>query len=78
MEDDGVYDWMVDPDNRVASALPSHCLGPDGKIRADLLTPALPSYRHSLTPEEAQHYSKEREWEEGRFLGESSDPRCRQ
>ena len=78
MEDDGVYDWMVDTDNHVAMVLPSHCLGPDGKIRQDLLTAALPSYRHSLTVEDAQQYSEERELEATRFFRESMNPKLGQ
>lgn len=78
MEDDGVYDWMVNTDKHAAMVLPSHCLGPDGKIRPDLLTAALPSYRHSLTVEDAQQYSEERELEASRFFGESMDPKLRQ
>lgn len=78
MKDDGVYDWMVDSDKRVPTALPSHCLGQDGKIREDLLTAALPGYRHSLTLDDAQQYSEEREWEESRFFRESLDPRYKQ
>lgn len=73
-----MYDWMVDTDSHAAMVLPSHCLGPDGKIRQDLLTAASPSYRHSLTVEDAQQYSEERELEAIRFFRESMDPKLRQ
>ena len=46
--DDGIYDWMDESIAHNPTALPKHCVGPNGSIRKDLLRPASQAYREAL------------------------------
>lgn len=52
--DDGIYDWMDESIAHNPTALPKHCVGPNGSIRKDLLRPASQAYREALLISEAQ------------------------